>query len=222
MTTIHYDYERLRQAVVLLLDLRYGKTRSEKLRGSIMSDRRPDRFQKPIAALNEFFVLASQSRVKALELLDLTDRRRERNRAAELANPSPGQHRRLVIAKSIADTRARLKFATEIHEIEIGRKLNGPEKKDFQKVLSAAWAERRRKYRKESGLPAGDANTVFSRMLDEELQEQYQTAKREEERRRLSDTSRRRLEAKEAYKNSQKTGVSQETLAKLTRKFGGT
>lgn len=108
--TIHYDYERLRQAVVLLLDLRYGKTRSEKLRGSIMSDRRP----------------------------------------------------------------------------------------------------------------AGDANTVFSRMLDEELQEQYQTAKREQERRRLSDTSRRRLEAKEAYKNSQKTGVSQETLAKLTRKFGGT
>ena len=192
---IYYNYERLRQAVVLLLSRRFGNKRSTELRRKIEAmPRRPSRYQKPIEELNEFLLLAHQSKDKALELLDLIDRRRPVLLEAIRANDPEQQERRDSWAKRMRDYRARLSFAVKIREAELGRDMTSQEAKDYQKAVAAEWTARRAEYRKNSGLRTGDANLAFTRMLDEELDDRFQAVKREQERRRLSDPSFRRLQ----------------------------
>lgn len=219
---LYYNHERLRRAVVLLLGYRWGESRSKKLRQKIeaMPDRRPTRFQKPIEELNEFLLLAHQSKAKALELLDLIDLRRPKVlREVGLVTPER-ENRRTKWAESKAAYRNRLEMAVKVHELETDTTLSPEEAKEYQKAVVAEWNERRAKYvRSATGLSTAEAHSVFSRMLEEEVNERYQEAMRARERRRLSDPSMRRLKE---HKNSQKTGASEEALAKLTRKFGGT
>ena len=219
MATISYDHDRLRRAVVLLLSQRFGEGRAAFLQQKIesMPEKRPHRYQKPLEDLNEFLLVAYQSRSKALELLDLVNSRRSMIIAEAEAKMDPKLiERRMKGARAMREHRERLDLAVKTEEVRRGHKLSPQEKKEYQKELVADWTKRRAAFRSTCGLPSGEANSAFSYRLSAELNDEYQEAKRAEERRRLSDPSLRRLEAKQS-----RAGASPEALAKLVNKWKG-
>lgn len=125
MSTIYYDADRLHQAVVLLFSKRFGAERSKILREKILElPRHPAKYLRQIEPLNEILVVAKQDKIKALDLLDLVDKRREQMiAAAEKAAPELTE-KRARWAESMRKYRERLALAVRIREIELGRPLS--------------------------------------------------------------------------------------------------
>lgn len=188
MSTIYYDADRLHQAVVLLFSKRFGAERSKILREKILElPRHPAKYLRQIEPLNEILVVAKQDKIKALDLLDLVDKRREQMiAAAEKAAPELTE-KRARWAESMRKYRERLALAVRIREIELGRPLSSKESQEYKKALADAWTSRRREYCKESGLQTWKANAEFTEILEREIDDAYQNAMRKAEVRKLKD-----------------------------------
>ena len=199
MAQIYYDFERLRQAVVILLNMKFGEERSAKLRLRI--ERIPARtqsFYQNLEPLNEFLLVARQSKSKALELLDLVDARREKFIERYRTEDPKKQQVRDRNIQSMRLYRERLSLAVKIEEVKTGKTMSPAEAKAYKKKMAAEWTKRRRAYQKETGLAMHEAATRFNSMLFDELHEEYQKAMRAVENRKLSDPSLRRLQEKKS------------------------
>ena len=84
MSTLVFDYEKLHDAVVLLLDPKHGPVREQLCRERIreIDHRRPARFYRAQEPLNELMHVAEQNKNKVLMLLDMVASRRDKTAEA--------------------------------------------------------------------------------------------------------------------------------------------
>lgn len=177
MKQIIYDYKRLREAIVLLLDYRFGARREQNVREAIKDLRHARKFTRTIEPLNELIKVAKQSPTKALDILEPIARKREElEQQRRAATPNLTKHRE-IIRNNTAKYRERVKNALLTEEIRLQRKLSSVEAKDFLEEKKRLWKMRYEAYRNEHPeLKHQEALARFAEMLNEEVRQRYERA----------------------------------------------
>lgn len=220
MGMITYDMGRLKQAVVLLLDFKFGKGRCARLKESIARLPKGRKFTGVIEPLNEIVDIARQEPLRAQTIVLLADSRREElKREVEKASPMLTK-RREANRRCTAGTRKRTKESIEAEELRRGYKLNEAERKQFMAGLRREWKISAKRFIEEHPkMSYHEAMSAFSEQLNARVTKRYERAKEEYDNGRLSSSSQRRLEDNKQPKRNWKQGVSQATLNRLKEKF---
>lgn len=177
MKQILYDHQRLREAIVLLLDYRFGERREQHVREAIKDLRKARKFNRTIEPLNEIIRVAKQSPTKALDLLAPVARKREElEQKRRAATPNLTKHRE-IIRNNTAKYRERVNKALHTEELRRQRKLTTEEAKAFLEEKKRLWKMRYEAYRSEHPeLKHQEALARFAEILNEEVRQRYERA----------------------------------------------
>lgn len=208
MTTIIYDHDRLRRALELLLDGRFGAERAKLLREKIaIVPGRTVKYYRAVEPLNEIVSIARQNKLKAIDLVDRADALRA-TAARRLQREAPQVlAKRKNWAEQARANRARLNLAADIREMELGHQMTDGERTAYKKAVQQTWSQRRRDaIASKPGLLTWQIHEQVTAQIDAELeeaqkkaeamkQEREAKAKRDAEVRQMSDPAKRRLDA---------------------------
>lgn len=196
MTTLVFNYEKLHDAVVLLLDPKHGPIREKLCRDRIreIDHRRPARFYRAQEPLNELMHVAEQNKNQALQLLDMAASRRDKTAEAVKAAAPTVSTARANWAKRMSEYRNRLRIAVHIEELLYNKTYNREQKQARGKAISAKWAEERKAFISKGGARPSVLQAEFSKMLDERLEKDLAFAEANKGIRAMSTSSQRRLD----------------------------
>ena len=166
------NQDQLKRAVVLLLDLRYGKQRTRRIRdilnGEVVTRNHP--FRDDMYALNT--ILA------ALRMLDDADETRGRLAAQHMVEGRLDEVERERRRTYLKDLRERKGMAVKIEELRRGRTFSTSEKVKFLEDTVARWTVRRDRFISEHPeLNRLEATKAFTEQLRQELHEKLERAK---------------------------------------------
>lgn len=141
---IVYDRLRLREAITLLLDKLYGKSRSDRVRTAIKNLPKPPRLYYAMEALNEIVVIARQDPFLAIRIVDEADKRREGEiarleKALATGNATAEERRKEVLRQNAAKYRKRVNDAIAAREKHLGRRMTSEERKSYTQELQRTW-----------------------------------------------------------------------------------
>lgn len=175
------DANDLKKAVMLILDLRYGATRSKRVRDQLLGKEPPqDRpFQKGAKALNELLRFGrTVSATVALGILDDADKQRSVLAGEAAEGLSAEDERRKYLADYMRGLRRRKSLAVQIENIRRGQRMTEDEKTEFLKEAVRRWDIRRDKFVSEHPeMPYDDARIHFTNELVKELETKLERAK---------------------------------------------
>lgn len=171
-----YDKERLKQAVILCLDAKYGQTRTDRVRAFLKGEvenktHRLHPFRNVVEPLNELLDAGRTfSMSRTMRLLDLADKHRER--LAKLAIADKGEEELREKRRAyLIELRNRKTAAVRIEEIRLGRKLSEAEREKFLEEAMRRWNIRREKYiREHVEMNRREATAAFTKELEAELE----------------------------------------------------
>jgi hypothetical protein len=176
---IQFDKDRLRRAVVLLLDSRWGPNREQRVREAVgMLPKRTRPFTGAVEALNELMVVAKQKPLVVLDILDKSAAQRKKlAEKAVKAAPKEAQ-RRATLRANVAAYRKRIEQAIKTEEIRRGKTLTGGDRKAFIEEKKKIWAIRQDRFREEHPeLNYQEARSKCAQLLNEEVEQRYERAK---------------------------------------------
>lgn len=180
---MNYDRDTLRDAVKLLLSPRWGKGRIEKLRKAIKRLPRAPRLYRDLEPLNEFIVIAKQSPLDALNLVDATERHlesilKEVERYGKNPNVPLEEQRKRHRAENTRKYNKRIREALKTEEIRRGRRMTKEEAKAFLDERKRLWAARLEQYKLENpALTPQEAAQEFVEQLNNEVTLRYERAR---------------------------------------------
>lgn len=191
---IRFDHLKLRQAVCLLLDHRFGAGRAERVRDAIRRLPKRRSFQRALKPLEELMNVAEQRPTVAMEILYLADIRREKLHK-EQREATPGITRcRDVLARNTTLYRKRRRDAVQTEEIRLGRRLTDEEAAELLERKKASWKAGFAKYKDEHPeLKHQDALAAYATLLNEKTERALERAKAVGPNRKLSDPALRAL-----------------------------
>lgn len=174
------NQDQLKKAVILLLDHKFGQTRTDRIRailnGEVKVRNHP--FRDATEPLNTILDFARTVSFKAANImLDAADQHRER--LAKLAvpfkdTPEAREKRR----NYLNGLRARKTMALKIEEYRRGRKMSASEREKFLEDTMRRWNIRREKYIAEHiDLNRLEATSEFTKELEAELKAKLERAK---------------------------------------------
>lgn len=194
---IRFDPLKLRQAVCLLLDHRFGPGRAEHVRDAIRKLPKRRSFQRALKPLDELMHVAEQRPSVALDILYLADIRREKLHKEQRAATPFLTRRRDVLARNTALYRKRQHDAVQTEEIRLGRKLTEEETAELLERKKASWKAGFAKFKDEHPeLKHQDALAAYATMLNEKTEQALERAKETGPNRKLSDPAFRALRKK--------------------------
>lgn len=135
----------LREAAMLILDTKYGKSRSEKVREAIRRLPKYPRLYRALAPLNRFVVMAQEGDpLRVLNILDVLDKQREKKVIAlqeRLATNTATtlERRKDNRRENAANYRKRLKNVIIVAEVERGRRMSPEERKALIERKREEW-----------------------------------------------------------------------------------
>lgn len=177
MKQIVYDYDRLREAIVLLLSARFGESREQRVREAIALLPKGRGFTRTIEPLNEIIRIARQSPTKALDILDLVPRKRAQLIKRRQEEAPLTERRRKVTRENLRAYRTRIDNTLRTEEIRLQRKLTREEAEKLISDRKKLWNIRWENYRSEHPeLKYQDAREKFTDLLNQEVQERYDRA----------------------------------------------
>lgn len=194
---IIYDHVKLRQAVCLLLDHKYGAGRAEHVRDAIRQLPKRRSFQRSLKPLNELVNVAAQRASVALNIVYLADLRRDKlHEEMRAATPSITR-RRDVVTRNATTYRKRVRDTLQAEEVRLGRRLTKEEADELLKRKRASWDAGFDKFRDEHPeLKFQDAFSAYAKSLNEKAAEALERAKAIGPNRKLSDSAVRALQKK--------------------------
>lgn len=207
MKQLVYDYQRLREAIVLVLDPRYGPSREQRVREAIAKlPHNRQFFWKAIEPLNEIVAVARQSPTKAQDILDMASRKRGQLQAQrEKATPLDTK-RRAHLRENTRNYRARLDNALKTEELRRQRRLTREEATAFLDEKRKLWKMRVEQFLQDHPeMKPAQARSVCTAQINKEVQERYERAVASGAIKRPSTTSR--------------DGLSRDKIRNLERKF---
>lgn len=178
MKQIVFDYPRLKAAIVLLLDGKYGESRTAKVRDAIKSQS-SRKFRAPIEPLNELMAVARQSALTALDILDMADRSRKSLETEKEASLSENEkRRRALLVENTRKYRTRCKQALMTEEVRRGRKMTADEAKEFLTERKELWNRKCELFvEAHPELKRYEALAQFSEQLNKEVEARWIAAK---------------------------------------------
>ena len=196
MTTIEFHYERLRRAIELLSDWKYGEGRIQKIRLELRKlPKCPRRFRGAIEPLNELLDVGRQLPFVAEQLITRAEAMRVAFHA-EAVKESPDELKRRAKRKeNTTQYRRRVDNARMAEEFRRGGKRMSPkEEKAYLDAKKAEWRERSKNYVKSHPeMLHQDAVSQFAKMLNAEVAAEMQQAKKDLEWRKGADQRRQAL-----------------------------
>lgn len=191
---IRFDHLKLRQAVCLLLDHKYGAGRAEHVRDAIRKLPKRRSFLRALKPLDELMNVAEQRPTVALEILYLADLRREKLHKEQRDATPDITRRRDVLSRNAILYRKRQRDAVQTEEIRLGRKLTEEETAELLERKKASWKAGFAKFKNEHPeLKHQDALSAYATMLNEKTEQALERAKAVGPNRKLSDPALRAL-----------------------------
>ena len=175
------NQDQLKRAVVLLLDLRYGKQRTRRIReilnGEVVTRNHP--FRDDMYALNTILDFARTiSMSAALRMLDDADETRGRLAAQHMVEGRLDEVERERRRTYLKDLRERKGMAVKIEELRRGRTFSASEKVKFLEDTVSRWTVRRDRFISEHPeMNRLEATKAFTEQLRQELHEKLERAK---------------------------------------------
>ena len=194
---IIYDHLKLRQAVCLLLDPKYGASRAERVRDAIRQLPKRRSFQRALKPLDELINVARQRASVALNIVYLADLRRDKLHEEERAATPTLTRRRDVVSRNTTLYRKRVRDTLQAEEVRLGRRLTKQESEELLKRKRASWDAGFDKFRNEHPeLKFQDAYSAYAKSLNEKAAEALERAIAIGPNRKLSDSGLRALQKK--------------------------
>ena len=142
-TNSEIDSELLK-ATLLLMDHKYGKSRTEKVRLAIQNLPKYPRLYRALAPLNCFVTMAAEDPLHVMKLLDAIDIKREKEIAAlkkRLATNTATviERRKDNRRENAANYRRRLKNVIIVAELELGRRMTKDERDQLIAKMREQW-----------------------------------------------------------------------------------
>lgn len=191
---IRFDHLKLRKAVCLLLDHKYGAGRAEHVRDAIRKLPKRRSFLRALKPLDELMNVAEQRPTVALEILYLADLRREKLHKEQRDATPDITRRRDVLSRNAILYRKRQRDAVQTEEIRLGRKLTEGETAELLERKKASWKAGFAKFKNEHPeLKHQDALSAYATMLNEKTEQALERAKATGPNRKLSDPALRAL-----------------------------
>lgn len=163
----------LREAAMLILDPKYGKSRSEKVREAIRRLPKYPRLYRALAPLNRFVVMAQEGDpIRVLNILDVLDKQREKKVSAlqeRLATNTATtlERRKDNRRENAANYRKRLKNVIIVAEVERGRRMSQEERKALIERKREEWKiALEQKLRESVGKTRQEVSAEFVDQLD--------------------------------------------------------
>lgn len=163
----------LREAAMLILDPKYGKSRSEKVREAIRRLPKYPRLYRALAPLNRFVVMAQEGDpIRVMNILDVLDKQREKKISAlqeRLATNTATtlERRKDNRRENAANYRKRLKNVIIVAEVERGRRMTQEERKALIERKREEWKiALEQKLRESVGKTRQEVSAEFVDQLD--------------------------------------------------------
>lgn len=163
----------LREAAMLILDPKYGKSRSEKVREAIRRLPKYPRLYRALAPLNRFVVMAQEGDpIRVMNILDVLDKQREKKVSAlqeRLATNTATtlERRKDNRRENAANYRKRLKNVIIVAEVERGRRMTKEERKALIERKREEWKiALEQKLRESVGKTRQEVSAEFVDQLD--------------------------------------------------------
>lgn len=169
---IHFDHARLRQAIVLLLDKRYGESRTKRLRALFRTaNTKRVKMKGTLEPLNELISVFNAKALVALDILDKAERKRKEFAKMEETDHPVSANRRKCVRTCMERARVRVNTVARIETLELGRDITEAELRAALKKYRAKWSA----YRKQRLLERKpdenyrELSTKIADEIDEEL-----------------------------------------------------
>lgn len=183
MATIYYDYNELRQAVVMLLDPFHGDKWSQMVKEAIMRLPKKRKFIRYQARLNVLVTLAEAMPAQVLRLIERVDEERKKIKTERELDDSYAESLRKRVAETARRHYQRGRLIVETEELKTGKPMTTVEQAAFIKKYRGDVAKRRQRFvlAHRGDMAYYDAVREFSDILDKEAQAAYEKAKAEAE-----------------------------------------